>query len=103
MANLHVRTITNILSSAHYVCCVQAGCMQMMERNRKQLLSLTHSQLAKTKDTIELLSSLASPSTSQNSGTCVRGSESSRFLSGASDAGCSQSDVSRKRGDKGES
>ena len=77
--------------------------MQMMEHDREQPLSLTHSQLAKAKDAIELLSSLASPSTSQNSGTCVRGSESSRFLSGPSDAGCSQSDVSRKRGDEGES
>ena len=96
------------LINAHYTWIVMA--------EREQPLSLTPSQLAKAKDAIELLSSLTSTSTSQNSG--ARGGEFNRSLSGPSDAGTSRSsfgsgpsdagtsrsdaDLSRKRTDQGE-
>ena len=55
--------------------------MWVIMAEREQPLSLTPSQLAKAKDAIELLSSLAS--TSQNFGG--RGGEFNRSLSGPSD------------------
>ena len=87
-----------------------------MMAEREQPLSLTPSQLAKAKDAIELLSSLASTSTSQNSGARGGPREFNRSLSGPdagtsrsfgsgpSDAGTSRSDadLSRKRTDQGE-